>query len=132
MTLKKLIRSTKINYLLLVLVSFLGSCSSNNVKDISLELPKNSIGSDRLALSKDMLTGVDLFIQRNLECTDWSLVEVIESKAEGQMVFTSDGQIYRGSVSEKWSILQCGKKFSLDLEITNAPNGGSLIRIKNL
>jgi hypothetical protein len=125
--------SVQINYfILLTLISFLGACSSNTVKDISADLPKSSIGSDRLALAKDMITSVDLFIKRNLECTNWSLEEVTESKAEGQMVFTSDGQIYRGTVSEKWSILQCDKKLSLDLEITNAPNGGSLIRIKTL
>tara|TARA_R110001592_G_scaffold65203_2_gene200284 strand:+ start:6044 stop:6418 length:375 start_codon:yes stop_codon:yes gene_type:complete len=114
------------------LVSFLVACSSNSVKNMSVELPKNSIGSDRAALANDMISSVGLFIERNLACSNWSLVDVTESKAEGQIVFTSDGQLYRGKVLEKWNLQECGNKLSLSLEITPASQGGSIIRIKSL
>lgn len=117
---------------ILILSSFLVACATNSVKNIDHELPKKSIGSGRTALSNDIVSSVGLFIERNLACSNWSLVDVTESKADGQIVFTSDGQIYRGKVTEKWDLQECGNKLSLSLEITTATEGGSLIRIKRL
>jgi len=95
----------------------------------NIHLPKNSIGSARPALANDMISSVDLFMQRNLGCLNWSLDDVAESKAAGQLVFTNEGQIYRGEVSEKWTLQQCGKTLTLGLVITPASQGGSVIKI---
>lgn len=110
----------------------LAACASNNMKHANLVLPLNSIGSEKRALANDMIAGVEQFITRNLNCSDWSLLDVTESKAEGQIVFTSDGQIFKGKVSEIWVVQYCGKKLNLSLEITPASQGGSLIRMKSL
>jgi len=98
----------------------------------NVTLPKNSVGYARPALANDMITSVDLFIQKKLNCTTWSLEEVTESKAVDQLVFTNDGQIYRGTVSEKWRLQECGETLTLRLGITPGPQGGSLIRISKL
>lgn len=123
----------KFNRLLFAIIfSVLAACASNDIKVSSADLPKNSIASNRNALAKDMSSSVDLFIQRNLACTNWTLKEVSESKAEGQIVFTSDGQLYRGIVSEKWVVQQCGKMVTLHLNIIPSDQGGSIIRIKSV
>jgi len=100
-----------------------------NISVEEIHFPKNSIGSARAALAKDMVYSVDRFIQRNLACSFWSLNEVMDSRAVGQLVFTQEGQLYHGEMSEKWSLQQCGKPLSLNLIITVNPQGGSFIRI---
>ena len=118
--------------ILLLLISIVAGCSSTKVQNVSVEeihIPENSIGSARAALAKDMVYSVDRFIQRNLACSFWSLNEVMDSRAVGQLVFTQEGQLYHGEMSEKWSLQQCGKPLSLNLIITVNPQGGSFIRI---
>jgi len=120
---------------ILTIIFILAACSSTNRLSDSaknIHLPKKSIGIDRSSLANDMIYSVDQFIQRNLACSVWSLVEVGESKAVGQLVFTRDGQIYRGEVTEIWLLQQCGKALSLRLKITPGSNGGSNIRVARL
>jgi hypothetical protein len=119
-------------FLITFFTGVLVACSSITKHPVNVELPKNSIGSERTALANDMLASVGLFIERNLDCSDWSLEEITDSKAEGQIVFTSDGQLYRGKAIENWTLQQCGQKLILSLEITPASQGGSVIRIKRL
>ena len=123
----------KIKFLMMsLLVSIVAACSSTNMQSNSVKdihLPKNSVGSARSALANDMISSVDLFIQRKLDCLNWSLEDVTDSKAADQLVFTKDGQIYRGKVSEKWTLQQCGKTLTLGLVITPASQGGSVIKI---
>jgi len=117
--------------MLLVLIGILAACASvQNTKKI--DLPQNSIGLERYALASDMINSVDLFIERNLNCSTWSLEGVSDSKAVGQLVFTREGQIYRGKASEKWHLQQCGQALTVGLSITPDPQGGSVIRISTM
>ena len=113
----------------------IAACATKNTNRLSVEdvpIPKSSIAFGKRALGDDMLSSVNLYVQSKLNCKTWTLEKVTDSEAIGQIVFTSEGQLYGGEASEKWQIMPCGKTQLLRLRVTPDPQGGSIVRIANL
>lgn len=75
---------------------------------------------------------VSQYIAQKYSCDDWSLINVLESTAHGQLVFTQDGQLYQGSFTEQWALVQCNAPLTLQLNVKPNPNGGNTIKIRRL
>jgi hypothetical protein len=112
-----------------IFTSLITACAStDSLPDI--ELPSNAAAFNRAALKGDMLRAADLYIERKFGCDEWTLNGVTESAAFGQLVFTREGQLYRGEISEIWNVMQCGTDLALRFRAEPAPDGSSLIRIR--
>lgn len=116
---------------IITLLSLFSACSATSSKP-DITLPKSSSAYNRPILAGDMTSAANQYIERKFACEDWSLVDVKKSSAFGQLVFTSDGQLFKGEIAETWGVNFCGQPLTLLLRAEPTPEGSSLIRIRPL
>lgn len=123
-----------LKHIALIFCAFLiAACASKSPLSQSaqqVQLPSNSVASTKEALAHDMLALTDQYIQAKYACNHWTLIGVPESKIANQLVFTRDGQLYQGQVTETWNLSQCDQALSINLEIEARGDTGKVIRIK--
>ena len=120
--------TTRIVWLSLTATLLAACAATDPIPDI--ELPSNAAAFNRAALKGDMLRAADLYIERKFGCDAWTLTQVQDSAAFGQLVFTREGQLHRGEISETWNVVQCGTPLALRFRAEPTPEGSSLIRIR--
>ena len=115
----------------ITLLALATACSSAGSKP-DINLPTNSSAYNRPILAGDMKSAVNQYVDRKFGCKDWELSNVQKSVAFGQLVFTSEGQLFKGEITEIWGVNSCGESLVLRLRAEPSPEGSSLIRIRQL
>ena len=115
----------------ITLLSLMSACSATISKP-DIILPTNSSAYNRPILAGEMTSAANQYIEQKFACKEWSLVDVKKSVATGQLVFTSDGQLFKGEIAETWGVNFCGEALTLLLRAEPTPEGNSLIKIRTL
>ena len=110
-------------------LALLSACASTSSIP-RFELPQSSAAYNRTAISNTIITTLDQYLLGKLECQNWTLIDVTNSQAQGQLVFTQAGELYQGQFSETWLLSACGKDTALTLALEPNPSGGAIIKIR--
>jgi len=114
----------------LALGFFITACST--ATKYSIKMPPNSVAFEQPALANNIAKITSQYIAQKYDCNDWSLLKVLSSEAHGQLVFTQEGQLYQGAVTEQWQLSQCDTPLTLQLKMQPEPSGGITVKIRRL